>query len=100
MSRGRMRKKSSKAVTRAERSHDTREALIRDRDDLVAAVVERVLGTFQEMLFPKEGDADLRETIAQFVGAILTGVPHAVGTSHWKFHHTLAACAGSSRIRG
>jgi TetR/AcrR family transcriptional repressor of nem operon len=71
----------------------------RDRDELVAAVVERVLGNFQEILFPKDAAPDLRETIGHFVGAILSGVPEAVGTSHWKFHHTLAACAGSSRIR-
>jgi len=71
----------------------------RDRDDLVAAVVERVLGRFQDMLFPKEDVPDLGATIGQFVGAILSGVPEAVGTTRWKFHHTLAACAGSSRIR-
>jgi AcrR family transcriptional regulator len=72
----------------------------RDRDDLVAAVVERVLGRFQDMLFPKDdAPADLGETIGQFVGAILSGVPEAVGTSRWKFHHTLAACAGSPQIR-
>ena len=71
-----------------------------DRDELIAAVVERVLGRFQDMLFPKDDAVtDLGATIGQFVGAILSGVPEAVGTSRWKFHHTLAACAGSPRIR-
>ncbi len=72
----------------------------RDRDDLVAAVVERVLGKFQEALFPPGPEApDLGATIAQFVGAVVTGVPEAVGTAHWQFHHTLAACAGSDDLR-
>jgi len=72
----------------------------RDRDELLAAVVEGVLGRFQDMLFPKDDETvDLGATIGQFVGAILSGVPEAVGTSRWKFHHTLAACAGSPRIR-
>ncbi len=72
----------------------------KDRDELVAAVVERVLGTFQASLFP-EGDTvpDLATTIAQFVAAVVAGVPEAVGTSRWKFHHTLTACATSPRIR-
>jgi AcrR family transcriptional regulator len=71
-----------------------------DRDDLLAAVVEGVLGRFQDIVLPKDAAPDLGATIAQFVGAILAGTPEAVGTREWKFHHTLAACAGSSRIRG
>lgn len=72
----------------------------KDRDELVAAVLERVLGTFQASLFPN-GDAapDLATTIGQFVGAVVAGVPEAIGTSRWKFHHTLTACATSPRIR-
>ncbi len=71
----------------------------RDRDELLAAVVEGVLGRFQDMVFTKEDAPDLGATIAQFVGPILSGMPEAVGTREWKFHHTLAACAGSPRIR-
>jgi AcrR family transcriptional regulator len=70
----------------------------KDRDDLLAAVVEGVLGRFQDMVLPKDAAPDLGATIAQFVGAILAGTPEAVGTKEWKFHHTLAACA-SPRIR-
>jgi AcrR family transcriptional regulator len=70
----------------------------RDRDDLTAAVVEGVLGRFQDLVLPKDAAPDLGATIAQFVGAILSGTPEAVGTREWKFHHTLAACA-SPRIR-
>ena len=69
----------------------------RDRDELVAAVVERVLGDFQDdACFPT---ATARPTSAhdRHVRRLrcLSGVPEAVGTSRWKFHHTLAACAGS-----
>lgn len=71
----------------------------RDRDELLAAVVEGVLGRFQDMVLPQDATPDLGATIAQFVGAILAGTPEAVGTKEWKFHHTLAACAGSPRIR-
>ena len=69
------------------------------RDDLLAAVVEGVLGRFQDMVLPKDDAPDLGATIGQFVGAILSGTPEAVGTRAWKFHHTLAACSGSPRIR-
>ena len=71
----------------------------KDRDELLAAVVEGVLGRFQDMVLPKDAAPDLGATIAQFVGAILQGTPEAVGTREWKFHHTLAACAASPRIR-
>lgn len=72
----------------------------RDREELVAAVVERVLGEFQASLFPDgDGPPDLGAIIAQFVGAVVAGVPAAIGTSHWKFHHTLTACATSAPIR-
>ncbi|HEY1954612.1 MAG TPA: TetR/AcrR family transcriptional regulator [Polyangiaceae bacterium] len=71
----------------------------RDRDDLVAAVVERVLGDFKAALLPDGASPALGETINRFVAAVLAGVPEAVGTSRWKFHHTLTACATAAPIR-
>ena len=71
----------------------------RDREELVAAVVERVLGEFQATLLPADTPSELGETIGRFVAAVLAGTPEAVGTSRWKFHHTLTACATAPTIR-
>ena len=71
----------------------------RDREELVAAVVERVLGDFQELMLPDDASAPLGETIGRFVAAVLAGTPEAVGTARWKFHHTLTACATAPTIR-
>lgn len=72
----------------------------KDRDDLVAAVVERVIGSFQDQVIATAGAGeDLTTTIGRYVGAVLEGAPATAGTKRWQFHHTLAACAGSSKLR-
>jgi len=72
----------------------------KDRDDLVAAVVERVIGAFQEQVIATAGSGeDLTTTIGRYVGAVIAGAPATAGTKSWQFHHTLAACAGSPKLR-
>ncbi len=72
----------------------------RDKDDLIVAVVERVLSGFQDaVLAPSDARVDLSQTVARFVGAVAARDPAAVGTTSWRFHHTLAACARSAKLR-
>ncbi len=72
----------------------------KDRDELVAAVVERLIGSFQEEIIATAGSGeDLTATIGRYLSAVIAGAPTAVGTSKWQFHHTLAACWGSPKIR-
>src|SRR5215468_1777548 len=65
----------------------------RDRDDLLAAVVERVIARNQDDILGGGGTLDLRQTILRFIAGIVAGDPGAVGTAAWRFRHTLAACA-------
>lgn len=72
----------------------------RDKDELIVAVVERVLSGIQDaVLAPSEARVDLSQTVARFVGAVAARDPAAVGTASWRFHHTLAACARSAKLR-
>jgi TetR/AcrR family transcriptional regulator, transcriptional repressor for nem operon len=72
----------------------------KDRDDLIAAVVERVIGAFQDQVIATAGvGEDLTTTIGRYIGAVLEGAPAIAGTKRWQFHHTLAACAGSPKLR-
>ncbi len=72
----------------------------KDRDDLVAAVVERIIGSFQEEVIATGGAReDLVTTIGQYVSAVVAGSPATKGTKHWQFHHTLAACSHSAKLR-
>jgi TetR/AcrR family transcriptional repressor of nem operon len=72
----------------------------RDRDELVAAVVERVIAHNQLALLGDEASApDLRTTILRFIARVVGGEPTAVGTPAWRFRHTLAACARVPAVR-
>jgi TetR/AcrR family transcriptional regulator, transcriptional repressor for nem operon len=71
----------------------------KDRDDLVAAVVERLIGGFQNEVIATDSNEDLTTTIGRYVSAVIGGSPTTVGTNKWQFHHTLAACWGSPKIR-
>jgi AcrR family transcriptional regulator len=66
----------------------------RDRDDLLVAVVDRVLERFQRAVIASTGAPDdLRETIGRYVRAVVEGDPVPTNTPKWAFHDTLAACA-------
>src|SRR5262249_53828482 len=73
----------------------------RDRDDLVVAVIDRVLSHTQQQVLATGDRAagDLRQTIVRFVGRIVAGDPVAVGTASWRFRRTLAACARVPAVR-
>jgi len=71
----------------------------RDRDDLLVAVVERVLErTHADLLLDSE-TPDVSEVIPRFAARIREGHPAAVGTPAWRFRHTLAACARIPKLR-
>ena len=73
----------------------------KDRDDLVAAVVDRVISHNQRAILDDGGDGggDLRDIIGRFVARVAAGDPTAVGTASWRFRHTLAACARVPAVR-
>jgi TetR/AcrR family transcriptional repressor of nem operon len=73
----------------------------RDRDELVIAVVERVLARTHADLQLRDADAtpDVRTIIPRFAARIREGNPAAVGTPAWRFRHTLAACARIPALR-
>jgi AcrR family transcriptional regulator len=71
-----------------------------DRDELLAAVVERVLGRFQDAVIATGDSATgLHQTIAAYVAAVVAGAPAVRNAGPWRFHHTLAACARSPELR-
>ncbi|MGD0526075.1 MAG: TetR/AcrR family transcriptional regulator [Polyangiaceae bacterium] len=71
-----------------------------DRDELVAAVVDRHLKAFfDQVIAGNDAPEDLERTIAQFVAAVVANAPVVRGRKAWQFHHTLAACARSPVLR-
>jgi AcrR family transcriptional regulator len=68
------------------------------RNDLVAAVVDRVISHNQAALLG-DRDGDLRQIILRFIARVVAGDPTAVGTASWRFRHTLAACARVPAVR-
>jgi TetR/AcrR family transcriptional regulator, transcriptional repressor for nem operon len=71
-----------------------------DRDELVAAVFERILTGFHDaVIAPAGGARSLQETVAGYVAAVTADSPAVRSTGPWTFHHTLAACARSPELR-
>jgi AcrR family transcriptional regulator len=70
-----------------------------DRDELVAAVFERILTSFQDAVIGAGGAESLQQTIAGYVAAVVSGAPAVRNRGPWRFHHTLAACARSPALR-
>jgi AcrR family transcriptional regulator len=72
----------------------------KDRDELVVAVVDRLLTRFFDAVIAG-GDApeDLERTVGQYVAMVASQAPAVRGTGGWRFHHTLAACARSPALR-
>ena len=72
----------------------------RDRDDLVVAVVDRMLTKlFDVVIAGGEAPEDLDRTVAQYVGMVARQAPAVSGTGGWRYHHTLAACARSPALQ-
>jgi AcrR family transcriptional regulator len=72
----------------------------KDRDDLVVAVVDRILKTlFDQVIASNDAPEDLDRTIAQYVANVVARSPAIRGRLKWRFHHTLAACARSPVLR-
>ncbi len=72
-----------------------------DRDELLAAVVERVLTTFYDAgdhLWRSRGQ-HVQQTVAAYIAAVDADVPGTRNRGPWRFGHTLAACARSPAVR-
>jgi TetR/AcrR family transcriptional repressor of nem operon len=71
-----------------------------DRDELLAAVIERILTSFYDaVIAPGDGAHSLQQTVAGYVAAVATNAPAVRNSGPWRFHHTLAACARSPELR-
>jgi TetR/AcrR family transcriptional repressor of nem operon len=72
----------------------------KDRDDLLVAIVDRVLTSVQDAVIPQDdAPMDLEQTVARYVSAVVAQSPGIGGTAHWRFRHTLAACARLPLLR-
>jgi AcrR family transcriptional regulator len=71
-----------------------------DRDELVAAVMERVGAEFLSALFATTGGSTgLAETVRRFVAAVASGAYPLTGKGGVRPHQLLQACARSPHIR-
>jgi TetR/AcrR family transcriptional regulator, transcriptional repressor for nem operon len=71
----------------------------KDRDDLLAAIVDALLLGFHDAVIATGDNADLETTIARYVAAVLAGSPATRSIGKWQFHNTLAACARRPALR-
>ncbi|HYC54653.1 MAG TPA: TetR/AcrR family transcriptional regulator [Candidatus Binatia bacterium] len=72
----------------------------RDRDELIVAVMQSVLGTFLDAVIGAgEGGDDLEQTVLRFAGAIVGGNPLTGASGSMRTHHLLDVCARSPEIR-
>jgi TetR/AcrR family transcriptional repressor of nem operon len=72
----------------------------RDRDDLLVAVVERILNTSRDAIIGgDDAPTDLEQTLARYVSAVAANSPAIGGTGEWRFRHTLGACARLPALR-
>jgi TetR/AcrR family transcriptional repressor of nem operon len=72
----------------------------RDRDELLIAVLERVLVSFQETIFGAGDEPEsLEQTIGRYIVTHLAGSPATHGSGRWHFHDTLAACSRIPALR-
>jgi AcrR family transcriptional regulator len=72
----------------------------KDRDDLLIAVLERVLTSFHDAVIGTGSTPEnLEQTIARYVAAHMLESPATHGAGRWHFHDTLAACARIPALR-
>jgi TetR/AcrR family transcriptional regulator, transcriptional repressor for nem operon len=71
----------------------------KDRDELLAAIVDVLLRGFHDAVISTGEGADLQTTIARYVAAVLTGSPATRSIGRWQFHNTLAACTRTPALR-
>jgi AcrR family transcriptional regulator len=71
-----------------------------DRDDLLVAVIDRMLGGFVEVLTAAsaQAEADLERIVMTVAIGVAASTQPLRGTAALRFHHILAACDKSSRV--
>jgi AcrR family transcriptional regulator len=70
-----------------------------DREDVLAAVMDRIVSTFAIDDLDIDSQSDLPTIIRNYAMRFLERTWIVVGSAGWAFHHTLDACARSERIR-
>lgn len=72
----------------------------KNRDELVAAAVERVLARFlDEIIAQDDSGGDIDKTVMQFVDLALLQPAAGETATGLRFHQTLEACARSEKVR-
>jgi TetR/AcrR family transcriptional repressor of nem operon len=72
----------------------------RDRDDLIVAVMETVLGDFLDAIVSSDGGGDdLEETVTRFVRILVAGNPVTGSAGSMRTHRLLDVCTRSTVIR-
>lgn len=71
----------------------------KDREELLAAVIDRVLGVFMDVVIAQgDGQADLRLTIERFIGYATAGMVPFMGQNSLAFHRLMEARHRSAPI--
>lgn len=71
----------------------------KDRDDLLFAILDLILGSFNDALFASADQSSLEQTVSLWVAAMIAGTPATRSIGRWQFHNTLAACARNATLR-
>ncbi|MCK6556050.1 TetR/AcrR family transcriptional regulator [Candidatus Binatia bacterium] len=72
----------------------------KDRDDLIVAAMESVIGTFLDaVVMSNRGADDLEETVTRFLGAVVDGNALTGGSGSMRTHRLLDVCTRSPQVR-
>ncbi|MFO0678812.1 MAG: TetR/AcrR family transcriptional regulator [Polyangiaceae bacterium] len=70
-----------------------------DREELVATMLETIMGAFAVDMMDVNPPGDLLALLGKFNDELRKERSTLRGSEKWRFHHTLAACAKSALVR-
>ncbi len=70
----------------------------RDREELISAAMDGMMGGFVEIVLSAEPPGDVRAIVQNFMMAMTTGHVAIHGTSAWTFRNTLDLCGKNVRF--
>ena len=72
----------------------------KDRDDLIVAAMESVIGEFLNAVVASDrGAGDLEQTVTRFLGAVVDGNSLTGGSGSMRTHRLLDVCTRSPQVR-